>query len=53
MNIISIAPLLEKLAKTSDVYWVLQGKSNEKMSFLCVLRLGFLLSISRSKITTL
>lgn len=26
INITSIAPLLEKLAKSSDVYWVLQGK---------------------------
>lgn len=26
INITSIAPLLEKLAKSSDVYWILQGK---------------------------
>nr|XP_060484601.1 N-acetylneuraminate 9-O-acetyltransferase [Panthera onca] len=33
MNITSIAPLLEKLAKTSDVYWVLQGKEVLVMMF--------------------
>ncbi|XP_061269473.1 N-acetylneuraminate 9-O-acetyltransferase isoform X4 [Bos javanicus] len=31
MNITSIAPLLEKLAKTSDVYWVLQDPVYEDL----------------------
>ncbi|KAM6201123.1 N-acetylneuraminate (7)9-O-acetyltransferase [Rhynchocyon petersi] len=31
MNITSIAPLLEKLAKTSDVYWVLQDPVYEEL----------------------
>ncbi|XP_042744715.1 N-acetylneuraminate 9-O-acetyltransferase isoform X3 [Lagopus leucura] len=31
INITSIAPLLEKLAKSSDVYWILQDPVNEDM----------------------
>lgn len=27
INLTSIAPLLEKLAETKDIYWILQGKS--------------------------
>ena len=50
MNITSIAPLLEKLAKTSDVYWVLQGKSNETMSFVWFWGLGFYYLFQEAKL---